>query len=125
MSAEKKTNGGAANADVGTKQSFRDFLATLDHAGELRRIAKPVDPRAFSTLIAQAVVAETGVEPELSTTGGTSDARFLRALCPVVEFGLCNATMHKKDEAVAVEDLRVLTRIYRRIALAALARPQA
>jgi succinyl-diaminopimelate desuccinylase len=45
------------------------------------------------------VEAETGVTPELSTTGGTSDARFLRALCPVVEFGLCNATMHKKDEA--------------------------
>lgn len=78
-------------------------------------------PGAFSTLIAQAVEAETGVTPELSTTGGTSDARFLRALCPVVEFGLCNATMHKKDEAVAMEDLRVLTRIYRRIALAALA----
>jgi succinyl-diaminopimelate desuccinylase len=67
------------------------------------------------------VEAETGVTPELSTTGGTSDARFLRALCPVVEFGLCNATMHKKDEAVAMEDLHVLTRIYRRIAVAALA----
>ena len=78
-------------------------------------------PGAFSTLIAQAVEAETGVTPELSTTGGTSDARFLRALCPVVEFGLCNATMHKKDEAVAIEDLHVLARIYRRIALAALA----
>ena len=66
-------------------------------------------------------MAETGITPELSTTGGTSDARFLRALCPVVEFGLCNATMHKTDEAVAVEDLHVLARIYRRIVDAALA----
>ncbi len=79
-------------------------------------------PGAFSTLVSDAVVAETGVTPELSTTGGTSDARYLRALCPVIEFGLSNATMHKKDEAVAIADLAVLTRIYRRIALAALAR---
>ena len=79
-------------------------------------------PGAFSTLVANAVQAETGIVPDLSTTGGTSDARFLRALCPVIEFGLSNATMHKKDEAVAMADLVVLTRIYRRIALTALAR---
>jgi succinyl-diaminopimelate desuccinylase len=78
-------------------------------------------PGGQSALVAAAVEAETGISPELSTTGGTSDARFLRALCPVIEFGLTNATMHKTDEAVAVEDLRVLTRIYRRIAEAALA----
>ncbi len=78
-------------------------------------------PGAFSTLVSDAVAAETGITPDLSTTGGTSDARFLRALCPVIEFGLCNATMHKRDEAVAIDDLVVLTRIYRRIALAALA----
>lgn len=60
------------------------------------------------------------METELSTTGGTSDARFLSRICPVVEFGLCNATMHKLDEAVAVADLDVLARIYRRVALAAL-----
>jgi succinyl-diaminopimelate desuccinylase len=77
-------------------------------------------PGAFSTLVSDAVVAETGITPDLSTTGGTSDARFLRAVCPVIEFGLSNATMHKKDEAVAMDDLIVLTRIYRRIALAAL-----
>lgn len=78
-------------------------------------------PGAQSALVAAAVEAETGISPELSTTGGTSDARFLRALCPVIEFGLTNATMHKTDEAVAVDDLEVLTRIYRRIAEAALA----
>jgi succinyl-diaminopimelate desuccinylase len=78
-------------------------------------------PGAFSALVCDAVAAETGITPELSTTGGTSDARFLRALCPVIEFGLSNATMHKKDEAVAMADLAVLARIYRRIALASLA----
>ena len=78
-------------------------------------------PGAFSALVAEAITAETGLTPELSTTGGTSDARFLRALCPVIEFGLTNATMHKTDEAVAMEDLVVLTRIYRRIASAAFA----
>lgn len=78
-------------------------------------------PGAFSDLVSAAVEADPGLKPELSTTGGTSDARFLRAVCPVIEFGLCNATMHKTDEAVAMDDLVVLARIYRRIALAALA----
>ena len=73
-------------------------------------------PGAFSDAIAAAVKAETGVDPEPSTTGGTSDARFLRAVCPVTEFGLINATMHKTNEAVAVEDLVTLSRIYTRIA---------
>ena len=73
-------------------------------------------PGAFSDTIAAAVKAETGVDPEPSTTGGTSDARFLRSVCPVIEFGLVNATMHKTNEAVAVEDLAALGRIYARIA---------
>ena len=77
-------------------------------------------PGALSTLVSEAIAARTGVTPELSTTGGTSDARFLSALCPVVEFGLVNATMHKLDEAVAIEDLRVLADIYADIATAAL-----
>ena len=77
-------------------------------------------PGTFSALVAEAVRAETGVEPEASTTGGTSDARFLKSLCPVIEFGLVNATMHKTDEAVAVDDLHTLSRIYARIARAAL-----
>ncbi len=78
-------------------------------------------PGAFSELVRHAVEAGTGLTPELSTSGGTSDARFLRRLCPVIELGLCNATMHKRDEAVAIADLDALARIYRRIALAALA----
>jgi succinyl-diaminopimelate desuccinylase len=72
-------------------------------------------PGEFSSLIAGAIADQTGSEPELSTTGGTSDARFLSKLCPVVEFGLCNATMHKRDEAVALADVRALVDIYRDI----------
>jgi len=72
-------------------------------------------PGDFSALISAAILAETGIEPELSTSGGTSDARFLSALCPVVEFGLLNATMHKLDEAVAIADLEQLCAIYGRI----------
>ncbi|QUL37714.1 succinyl-diaminopimelate desuccinylase [Erythrobacter sp. JK5] len=78
------------------------------------------EPGAFSNMLAAAIEAETGIKPEQSTTGGTSDARFLRAVCPVIEFGLCNATMHKRDEAVAIADLDTLARIYTRVALAAL-----
>jgi succinyl-diaminopimelate desuccinylase len=78
-------------------------------------------PGAFSDILAAAIKAETGLEPELSTSGGTSDARFLKDLAPVIDFGPVNATMHKRDEAIAVDDLRLLTRIYRRVSLAALA----
>ena len=79
------------------------------------------EPGAFSNMLAEAIEAETGIVPEPSTTGGTSDARFLRSVCPVIEFGLCNATMHKRDEAVAIPDLDTLARIYTRAALGALA----
>jgi succinyl-diaminopimelate desuccinylase len=78
-------------------------------------------PGAFSDSIADAVESVCGIRPEPSTTGGTSDARFLSKICPVVEFGLCNATMHKLDEAVAIADLDALVEIYRRITLHALA----
>ena len=69
-------------------------------------------PGPLSATLSAAIEAHTGLVPELSTTGGTSDARFLSAICPVVEFGLLNATMHKLDEAVAVADLHLLTDIY-------------
>lgn len=79
------------------------------------------EPGPFSAMLAEAIRAETGLDPEASTSGGTSDARFLRSVCPVIEFGLCNATMHKRDEAVAIADLDRLARIYTRVALGALA----
>jgi succinyl-diaminopimelate desuccinylase len=72
-------------------------------------------PGELSDTIADCVQAVTGLRPEPSTTGGTSDARFLSKICPVVEFGLCNATMHKLDEAVAIADLDTLSAIYRRV----------
>ncbi|MBJ7254018.1 MAG: succinyl-diaminopimelate desuccinylase [Sphingomonadaceae bacterium] len=78
-------------------------------------------PGAFSAAISSAVEEVVGIVPEASTTGGTSDARFLTKICPVVEFGLCNATMHKLDEAVAIADLAALTEIYRRVTLKMLA----
>ena len=66
-------------------------------------------------MIVEAIEEETGEKPELSTSGGTSDGRFLIQLCPVVDFGLPNATMHKLNECAAVEDIRALSRIYERI----------
>jgi succinyl-diaminopimelate desuccinylase len=66
-------------------------------------------------LVVSAIREETGIEPELSTSGGTSDGRFLIQLCPVVDFGLPNATMHKVGEHAAVEDIRALARIYERV----------
>lgn len=77
-------------------------------------------PGRFQEILTAAVSAETGISPEASTGGGTSDARFLKDVVPVIEFGLVNATMHKRDEAVAIEDLAALARIYRSVALAAL-----
>jgi len=74
-------------------------------------------PGELSAAISEAVEGVMGIKPEPSTTGGTSDARFLTKICPVVEFGLCNATMHKLDEAVAISDLTALTEIYRRVAI--------
>src|SRR5215468_8480803 len=72
-------------------------------------------PGPFVELISRAIAEVTGRQPELSTTGGTSDARFIKDYCPVVEFGLANATMHKIDENVATDDLVALTAIYRRV----------
>lgn len=72
-------------------------------------------PGAFSDLISRAVQAETGVTPELSTSGGTSDARFVKNHCPVVEFGLVGKTMHQVDERIEVEQIRQLKSIYSRI----------
>jgi succinyl-diaminopimelate desuccinylase len=69
-------------------------------------------PGPLSELIAGAIRDVAGVEVELSTTGGTSDARFIRGYCPVLEFGLVGETMHKVDEKSAVADLRTLTRVY-------------
>lgn len=80
-------------------------------------------PGALSDMISTAIRDVTGVTPELSTTGGTSDARFLAQICPVVEFGLLNATMHKLDEAAAIQDIAALTDIFGLVIERALAQP--
>lgn len=69
-------------------------------------------PDRFTDLVASAIEKKTGRKPVLSTSGGTSDARFIRAYCPVVEFGLVGATMHMVDEHVALADIEALTEIY-------------
>ena len=85
-----------------------DAVVTHRIAGE----AFLTEPGPLSEVVSAAVTAVTEVVPELSTSGGTSDARFLSRLCPVVELGLLNATMHHVDEAVAVADVEALTAIY-------------
>jgi succinyl-diaminopimelate desuccinylase len=72
-------------------------------------------PGRLSDLVAAAIRAETGSDPALSTTGGTSDARFVKDHCPVIEFGLPGRTMHQVDERVGVEDIRLLKQVYARI----------
>jgi succinyl-diaminopimelate desuccinylase len=72
-------------------------------------------PGPFTQIVAQAIEDVTRRKPELSTTGGTSDARFITHHCPVVEFGLVGQTMHQVDERVPVADLRALTAVYRKI----------
>lgn len=98
-------------ADNVTLETGVDFAMETKVSGECF-ITPPGD---LSKLVAAAVEAETGLRPELSTTGGTSDARFIRSHCPVVEFGLVGQSMHKVDEHASVDDIRGLTAIYRRI----------
>jgi succinyl-diaminopimelate desuccinylase len=74
-----------------------------------------VPPGEVSNILAAAIERVTGLKPELSTTGGTSDARFIHRFCPLAEFGLVSLTMHKVDERVPVTDLAALTEIYRAV----------
>jgi succinyl-diaminopimelate desuccinylase len=78
-------------------------------------LAFVTQPDGFVELASRAIEAETGRKPVLSTSGGTSDARFIRNYCPVIEFGLVGKTMHAFDEHVAIADVQALTRVYARI----------
>ncbi len=73
------------------------------------------EPSPFTDVVIGAVAEVTGRKPKLSTSGGTSDARFIKDYCPVVEFGLVGQTMHATDERVPVKDLQTLTAVYRKI----------
>ena len=97
----------------------RTIRACLDATGEPYELATEVSGEAFvtppgplSTIIADSVAAVTGMMPTLSTTGGTSDARFIKDHCPVAEFGLIGRTMHRTDECVPVEAIERLSDIY-------------
>lgn len=90
----------SVKVDVTTKVSGESFITP---------------PGPLSDLVATAVKAETGVTPQLSTTGGTSDARFVKSHCPVVEFGLVGQSMHQVDEHVEVAHIEQLKAIYTRI----------
>ncbi len=86
---------------------------TLEKGSQSEAFITP--PGALSAVVKKAVDAVTGLDAELSTTGGTSDARFIKDMCSVVEFGLINQTAHKVDECVAVKDIEQLADIYARV----------
>jgi succinyl-diaminopimelate desuccinylase len=73
------------------------------------------EPGAFVGLVQDAVEQETGILPKLSTSGGTSDARFIKDYCPVLEFGPTNATIHMTDERISIDELRATQAVYARI----------
>ena len=83
----------------------------LEVRSDAAAFVTPAGP--FTELVESVIERELDITPELSTSGGTSDARFIKDLCPVVEFGLVGATMHQVDERVPLEDLATLTAIYR------------
>ncbi|WP_422075429.1 succinyl-diaminopimelate desuccinylase [Tranquillimonas rosea] len=98
-------------AEAVTDETGIDIALDVRVSGE----AFLTPPGRLSNLVARAVEAELGVTPELSTTGGTSDARFIKEHCPVVEFGLVGRTMHAVDERVEIDQIRQLTAVYHRI----------
>jgi succinyl-diaminopimelate desuccinylase len=73
------------------------------------------EPGPLTALMTKVIQDELGVTPELSTSGGTSDARFIKDACPVIEFGLVGQTMHQVDERVSLDDLEALTGVYQRL----------
>ncbi|NDU99698.1 succinyl-diaminopimelate desuccinylase [Pseudoroseicyclus tamaricis] len=91
------------------------FGVTIDMAVKISGESFLTPPGELSELVSGAIEAVTGRRPALSTTGGTSDARFVKDHCPVVEFGLVGQTMHQADERVTVADIEGLAAIYRRI----------
>ena len=108
---------------LGNVQDLVELIRrTVEQAAPGSAVEAKISGEAFLTppgpiydIVTEAIRAETGIEPKLSTHGGTSDGRYLIALCPVVDFGLPNATMHKLDEAASIEDIQALSSIYRRV----------
>ncbi|HEX5238871.1 MAG TPA: succinyl-diaminopimelate desuccinylase [Sphingomicrobium sp.] len=121
---------GSATAQLNIRfnnlQSGADLVKRVEEIAEREapgsRVSARISGEAFLTppgklydVVVEAIEEETGLKPDLSTSGGTSDGRFLIQLCPVVDFGLPNATMHKVGECAAVDDIHALSRIYERV----------
>jgi succinyl-diaminopimelate desuccinylase len=103
-------------AEIAARVRAAEPDARLDLAFDpTNAVAFLTSPGPFVDLVTEAVAIETGRRPVLSTTGGTSDARFIQAHCPVVEFGLVGQTMHAVDERTPVADLERLALIYGRV----------
>ena len=90
----------------------REFGCEIDTVYQVSGVSFLTKPGAFTELLATAAQKVTGKRPDYSTTGGTSDARFINEHCPVAELGLSSATMHKANECVTLEDIGLLTDIY-------------
>ena len=97
------------------KAAAEGFKGRVTVAPQISGEAFLTAPGPFTDVVAAAVSDVAGRPPELSTTGGTSDARFIRALCPVVELGLVGTTMHQVDERAPVEEIRMLQSVYERL----------
>jgi succinyl-diaminopimelate desuccinylase len=97
------------------KAAAEGFRGEVSVAPQISGEAFLTEPGPFTALAAAAVRDVAGRDPELSTSGGTSDARFIRALCPVVEAGLVGTTMHQVDERAPVAEIRQLQAVYERL----------
>jgi succinyl-diaminopimelate desuccinylase len=121
---------GSATAQLNIRfnnlQRGADLVKMVEEVADLEapgaKVRARISGEAFLTppgqlfdVVVEAISEETGIAPDLSTSGGTSDGRFLIQLCPVVDFGLPNATMHKVGECAAVDDIRALSSIYERV----------
>lgn len=95
----------------------------VDVTAQVSGVSFLTAPGKFTQLISDTVASITGQSPFFSTSGGTSDARFIKDFCPVVELGLAGTTMHKADECVAVSEINALTDIYAAILMAYFAKP--
>ena len=105
----------AASLEARLRAALDACVARYDLTCESNANAFVTRPGPFVETLCRAVRAATGQEPRLDTGGGTSDARFIAAICPVAELGAVGTTMHKADECTPVEELRALTRLYRAV----------
>ncbi len=101
--------------DAEAQAEAQGFQGTVTVVPQISGEAFLTEPGPFTDLVAAAVYDAAGREPELSTSGGTSDARFIRALCPVVELGLVGKTMHQVDERAPVAEILQLQAVYERL----------